>query len=151
MDEKNNKKSPVLMIAGIILIVIIAGYFLMAKKSYPPSALEPKESASVKDTDNNADPSNSAQKEIAVLGNEFSFEPSSLTIKSGEKVKLTFKNMGKAPHDLTISELNVATKVIKEGQSDTVEFTAPNSGTFSFICSVGNHAEKGMNGTVKVE
>jgi uncharacterized cupredoxin-like copper-binding protein len=54
---------------------------------------------------------------------------------------------------LVIDELNVATKQISEGGTDSVTFTVPASAagkSFEFYCSVGNHRQMGMVGTVNV-
>jgi len=90
-------------------------------------------------------------KEITVQANEYSFFPSLITAKVGEKVQLTFKNMGAMPHNLTIEGLNLATKTIGGGQSDVLEFTVDKSGTYLFYCSVGTHRELGMEGTLEVK
>lgn len=91
------------------------------------------------------------EKAVTVEGYEFKFEPSTLSFKKGEKIKLTFKNEGKYPHNLVISELNVATKTIQPNQSDTVEFTVSKTGTFSFVCTVDSHEQKGMKGSLTVQ
>lgn len=90
-------------------------------------------------------------KEITIEGAEFSFTPTTLRLKKGETVKLTLKNIGKMPHDFVIDELNVRTKIIKGGETDTIEFTPENSGTFEYYCSVGSHRAMGMKGMLTVE
>ncbi len=90
-------------------------------------------------------------KEVTVVGTEFSFSPSSITAKAGQKVKITFQNQGGAPHNLVITGLGISTKTIFGGKTDTIEFTAPSSGTFTFFCSVPGHRAAGMEGSLKVE
>ena len=53
-------------------------------------------------------------------------------------------------HDFVIDELNVKTKEIGAGKTDTVELTPNEVGTFEFYCSVGNHKQMGMKGTLIV-
>ena len=89
-------------------------------------------------------------REIRVEGSEFSFSPSSITVKAGEKVRITFVNVGQAPHDFTIDELGIKTSVLAPGQSETLTFTAPSTGTFSFYCSVAGHRQAGMEGDLEV-
>ena len=74
-----------------------------------------------------------------------------MTLKKGQKVKLTFKNTGEMPHDFVVDELNVRTKVIKSGETEVIEFTPETTGTFESYCSVGSHRAKGMVGKVTVE
>ncbi|KKT09719.1 MAG: Plastocyanin [candidate division WWE3 bacterium GW2011_GWB2_43_22] len=54
-------------------------------------------------------------------------------------------------HDLRLDEFNVATKLLKAGETDTVEFTADKAGVFEYYCSVGEHRKMGMVGTLTVE
>ena len=79
----------------------------------------------------------------------FKFSPSTMTVKKGDKVKITYTNGG-GTHDFQIEGYNVQTKTIQGGQSDSVEFTADKAGTFEYFCSVGNHRAVGMKGTLTV-
>ncbi len=93
---------------------------------------------------------NMKMQEITVGGTEFSFSPSTISVNKGDHVKLKFKNTGSLPHNLTITDLNIATKTIQPGESDTVEFVADKAGSYGFVCTVGTHAQKGMKGTFSV-
>ncbi|OGK30966.1 hypothetical protein A3F29_04340 [Candidatus Roizmanbacteria bacterium RIFCSPHIGHO2_12_FULL_33_9] len=93
----------------------------------------------------------SETREIIVEGEEFSFSPSTITVSEGEKIALTFKNVGTFPHNFIIDELDVKTETINAGEEDTIEFVADKSGTFAFYCGVGNHRQQGMEGEVDVE
>ena len=88
---------------------------------------------------------------ITVEGSEFKYNPSTISVKDGEKVVLTFKNVGNVPHNFVIDELNVSTKTISPGEEETVNLVADKSGTFAFYCGVGNHRQQGMEGEVNVE
>ena len=90
-------------------------------------------------------------KEISVEGDEYSFSPASISVKKGERVRLTFKNVGKFPHNLTIDELEVETKTISGGSQDVVEFVADEQMELEFYCSVGSHRSQGMEGSLTVE
>lgn len=89
-------------------------------------------------------------KEITITGSAFKFDPSTITVNKGDKVKITFKNAG-GTHDFVIDEFNVKTPVIQGGVESVVEFTADQAGSFEYYCSVGNHREMGMEGTLVVE
>ncbi len=88
-------------------------------------------------------------REFTVTGQSFSFSPSSLTVKKGDKVRITFKNTG-GFHDLRVDGYGVGTKQINGGQQETFEFTADKAGTFEYYCSVGSHRQMGMKGTLTV-
>ena len=49
------------------------------------------------------------------------------------------------------TDLGISTKTIGSGQTETIEFVAPTSGTYTFICSVPGHATAGMVGDLIVE
>jgi len=87
-----------------------------------------------------------------VTGGSFYYTPNEITVKQGDKVKIIFTNAG-GMHNLTLDAFNVATKTIKTGESDTIEFTADKKGTFEFYCSVGNgyHRQKGQIGVILVQ
>ena len=88
-------------------------------------------------------------KEIAVASKGFAFTPSTITVKKGDQVKITYTNGG-GTHNFQIDGYNVGTKVIQGGQSDSVSFTADKAGTFEYFCSVGNHRAMGMKGKLVV-
>lgn len=94
---------------------------------------------------------NGAVQEIMVSGNEFSFSPATLNLKKGQAVKVTFTNTGKYPHNFAITDMNVTTKTIGPGQKDSIQFTPDRTGTFTYVCTVGDHAEKGMKGTTTIQ
>lgn len=141
-------------VVGIIVVGIV-GYFgakavkhTMAPAVTAPAAIAPTEAMSP-----SASPSSAmtSAREITVSGNEFMFDPATITAKKGETLKITFKNVGKYPHNFTIADLNVATKTIQPGDSDTVQFTTDKAGSFGYKCTVDSHADKGMTGTLTVQ
>ena len=84
----------------------------------------------------------------------FTFTPNQLTASPGQtiKVKLT---VTQGFHDFVIDELNVKSSQMSEGQEEIVEITIPSDtpvGTeYEFYCSVGNHRDLGMVGTLIVQ
>ena len=95
--------------------------------------------------------STTTTQSFTVSGSEFAFSPAVLTVKKGETVKITFKNMGKYAHNLTITDLGVATKTIQPSQEDTITFTPTKAGTFTYLCTVDSHAAQGMKGSITVQ
>jgi plastocyanin len=91
---------------------------------------------------------------ITIEGDEFSFAPANISVARGATVELTFKNIGRVPHNYIVSELGLATKTISGGNTDVVTFVAPDSaGTISYtsFCSVPGHREAGMVGTIEIK
>ena len=89
-------------------------------------------------------------QEFAVDGSNFKFTPSTLTVKKGLPVKITFKSI-QGFHDLRIEGLNIGTKQIATGASDIVTFTPDKVGTFEYYCSIGQHRQMGMKGMLVVQ
>lgn len=142
----------------VVLLVAVGGYFLL-RGSYqaPTSAPATTSTVAPKETEQPTEISPTTKipvagaTEISVSATEFSFSPASISVKAGEKVKITFKNNGRAQHNLTLERLGIGTKTISGGQTDAVEFTAPSSGTYNFFCSIPGHRASGMAGALKVE
>ena len=146
----NNK----LILAAVAIVVVAAGGFFVLnsnKSTSTPVSNQTAVPTSAPESGATTTPSAVSGTEVTVEAGEFKLNPSEITVKKGEKVKLTFKNTGKFQHDYVISDLNVATKRIQPGEQETVEFTPEEAGEFKFICSVGNHKEQGMVGTLTVE
>ena len=89
-------------------------------------------------------------REFTISGQNFSFTPSSITVKKGDKVKITFKSID-GFHDFKIDEYGIATQQLKSPAEEVLEFTADKVGSFEYYCSVGTHRAMGMFGTLKVE
>ena len=95
-----------------------------------------------------------AVTKITIEGDEFRFAPADISVTRGATVELTFKNIGRAPHNYIVTELGLATKTISGGKTDVVTFVVPNTpGTISYasFCSVPGHKEAGMVGTIEVK
>ncbi|OGI60232.1 hypothetical protein A2814_02785 [Candidatus Nomurabacteria bacterium RIFCSPHIGHO2_01_FULL_38_19] len=89
-------------------------------------------------------------KEFTVSAQNFSFSSSLITVKKGDKVKITFKNT-QGFHDFKIDEYGVAAKQANAPTEEVLEFTADKAGSFEYYCSVGSHRALGMKGTLVVE
>ena len=76
----------------------------------------------------------------------FAFAPSTITAKAGDEIQIKFvKNEGF--HTFAIDGID--TFAIVQGES--IIFTAPAAGTYTFFCDIGSHRSMGMEGTLIVE
>ncbi len=130
------------LIWGLVVLIVLALGYMLFKPGKNTEGVLPNQAGA-----NNT--ANTQQENIT--GTEFSFSPSTFTVKKGRPVNIVFRNDGKYPHNLTIGSLNVATKTIDPGSRDTVTFTPQNSGQFQFSCTVPGHADRGMVGMMTVE
>ncbi|HEU0244152.1 MAG TPA: cupredoxin domain-containing protein [Candidatus Limnocylindrales bacterium] len=81
-------------------------------------------------------------------GTELRFDPGEVTVQPGIRIQVTFENRSELPHDLTFgAPINVASSpVVAPGTSETLEFVAPEPGTYAFACTI----HPGMGGTLIV-
>lgn len=131
---------------GVLLAVIVVGFYFVRS---PKLNYGPTQSTSTQPVVSVA-PSGPV-KEIAVSAKEFAYTPSSITVSKGQTVKIDFTNNGTVAHNFTITELNVATKTIGPGETDSVTFTPTTAGTFTFFCSVDGHRDLGLSGSLIVQ
>ncbi|AFZ48293.1 blue (type 1) copper domain protein [Cyanobacterium stanieri PCC 7202] len=89
-------------------------------------------------------------------GREFSLDGDdeanpTLVVSQGSTVEVTLCSAG-GTHNWVVDDLGISTaEVSDDGDCDTIEFTADQVGEFEYYCSVGNHREEGMVGTLVVE
>ncbi len=110
----------------------------------------PDGEADVLDTSLDLEVANPNFKEFNIKGSNFAFEPSMITVKKGDRVKINFENSA-GFHDFVIDEYGAATKKTQAPTLEVIEFTADKTGSFQYYCSVGTHRAMGMFGTLKVE
>src|SRR5581483_6421859 len=89
-------------------------------------------------------------KSFTIHGQDFSFSPNQISVNKGDTVKITFVS-DNGSHDLVVDGYNARTNVLTTGKSQTITFLADKAGSFQFYCSVGNHRQMGMTGTLVVK
>ena len=86
-----------------------------------------------------------------ITAQDFSFSPSTITVKAGQTVTITLKNTGQIKHNFTAdagSTGSTANVDLDPGSTQTLSFTAPTAaGTVSFHCAF--HPTQ-MTGTITV-
>ena len=89
---------------------------------------------------------------VRVTAKEYSFDPSTIVVHGGGTLRLTLANKGTLAHNIKVEKdgrIIGGTPAFPAGEtrSATVRLA---SGTYEFLCTVGDHAELGMRGTLKV-
>lgn len=138
----------ILLGVAVLVVVALGGWWWMNGRASAPTSVTVPEATMAPVATTSA--TTGTVKEITVNGSAFKFDPATLTLNKGDRVKLTFVNQG-GSHDFVIDELGVKTPVINAGQTAVVEFMADKAGTFEYYCSVGNHRAMGMKGTLTVQ
>jgi cytochrome c oxidase subunit 2 len=76
----------------------------------------------------------SAPRVIEVLAKRFTFEPATIEVVEGERVRLVVKSAD-GVHGLQIKKFNVNTLIPRAGKPVSIDFTASAPGTYEILCS----------------
>ena len=84
--------------------------------------------------DDTKDPLQGDVKEFKITAKQFVFEPETIEVNKGDKVRLTVTSTD-VPHGISIPEYGINER-LDVGKPVTIEFIADKEGTFSSFCSV---------------
>ena len=143
-----------------IVVVAIAGFYLYnSGGSNNTSASDIGTGNSIKDnqitvlsSDNSGDEL-SETKTFVLTGENFKFKMNGKTnpevrVKEGDKVRIEFSS-AQGFHDWVVDEFDAATAQVKDTDGMSfVEFIADKKGSFEYYCSVGQHRQMGMKGSL---
>ena len=90
---------------------------------------------------------------LPVVADEYSFDPETIVLLRGGELTIELENVGSLAHNLRVfdggSDIGgTPTFTGGETRSGTVSVEP---GEYELICTVGNHADLGMTGTLRVE
>jgi plastocyanin len=91
-------------------------------------------------------------QDLSVSLVEWAIEPKDIEADAG-KVRFTVANNGQFPHDFAVQVGDAVSKTPVFQNSDgtkTLEVDLP-AGTYRFFCSVGDHAQRGMEGEIVIK
>ncbi len=89
-------------------------------------------------------------KEVKITAYQFGFEPSVVTLKKGEPVRLTFTSKD-IVHSVALFDFGKSTKEFGPGESVSIDLIPDKTGKFIYQCSTycgGGHSD--MLGTIIV-
>ena len=84
--------------------------------------------------------------QFTVESHDIFFTPTEIEIPSDTEVTILLPNLGAAPHNFSIDELDISVD-IAPGETKEVKITAP-EGEYEYYCNVPGHKEAGMVGTL---
>jgi PQQ system protein len=91
---------------------------------------------------------------IQISENEFSLNPSTVTLQQTGTYEFEVMNDGQITHALEIEEegdgAEAETGDIAAGETKTIRFTFSAEGTYEMYCPIGSHKDQGMRGTIVV-
>ena len=116
----------------IVLVAVAGGIYLFTTSNSQPAVNDATEinqqEEVVDDTQTEVDADTVV---IEVSGANFSFSPSNITVKKGQKVKVVF-TANDMQHDFVIDELNVKSDTVTAGNTSEVECTPTEAGEFEY-------------------
>ena len=121
------KKVALLLVLGIFLVSACA-------QQDPSSLVGGGSEVPKQEAQEGQKASEGAVKEFKVTAKRFSFDPSTIEVNRGDKVRLIVESTDVA-HGMSIPEYGINER-LEPGQPVTIEFTADKQGTFTMMCSV---------------
>lgn len=137
-----NKNLPLIITAGL-LVVALAVWALSRGQSAGPALQENNVSAPTStltptstpgSSSDNTMENDSGTKEISITARQWEFTPSTIQVQQGQTIRLVIKNQD-VDHGFNVPGLDID-KILPAGETTTIEFTADQTGTFPFSCSV---------------
>jgi len=146
-------KRDLIVIALIASIAVVAGCTDNTQPDQDLSDMDDQPTDDSQEDTSNTETSGTANeseiREIVVEGGNYYFENSTINVEQGETVRIVLENV-EGFHDLRIPSKEVGTNRIEAGQTDSFTVSFDETGSYEFICSVGNHAARGMIGNIEV-
>jgi plastocyanin len=93
-----------------------------------------------------------ADAKLSVVADEYSFDPSTIVLEGAGTLTVTLRNKGSLAHNLKVlrgDEEVAGTPTLPGGQSESARLKL-GQGSYRIICSVGDHEQLGMTGTLRV-
>ena len=105
--------------------------------------------------DTTAPPSSADPGTVQVIAKDYSFSGlEGLTPKAGDTLSVTMRNLGNRPHDLAVAGPDGnrvgGVKTIDNGEQGSASIALAKAGVYTYVCTIGSHAELGMKGTFTV-
>jgi plastocyanin len=126
----------VLALAALTFVAVGCGGDDDEDTATEPAVTEPAEEA------------NGGGQATEVSMTEFAFGPADFTVAEGDTIELV--NDGQLPHNLTLQGEDLASSDLDPGGTEELNVDlAP--GEYEFVCTIGDHEQQGMVGTLTVE
>ena len=155
-----NKSVLITVVLAVVILVAGIGYVVFSKKTQSSSSVSSTSTATMSPVaSSNPNPSATGAGAttpetvaVSIEASEYKFSPDTVTVKAGQRIRFTVKNLGRMPHNWVVEGQNIATTITDPGMASVGEFTAPSKpGTYVTFCSVGSHRAQGMVGKLIVQ
>ena len=89
---------------------------------------------------------------VRVVGDEYSFDPARVVVKGAGPLTIRLANRGSLAHNLRLFRVDEdvgGTPTFPGGRTESARVNLEH-GNYEMVCTVGDHAELGMTGTLEV-
>jgi plastocyanin len=90
---------------------------------------------------------------LTVVAKEYRFDPSTIVLRGPGTLRVRLENDGSLAHNLKVmedGELVGGTPSFPAGETRSASIRLE-KGEYEYVCTVGDHAELGMEGTLRVD
>ena len=146
----------------ILLLIVLSLFLISACAQQKPEDLVGQGSDVQQNTQTESQPSQQTQntnsqeqgassvKEFKMTAKQFQFDPSTIEVNKGDKVRLIVTSLD-VPHGIAIPEYGINQR-LEPGKPAIIEFTADKHGPFTAFCSViCGSGHKDMKGKIIVK
>ena len=94
-----------------------------------------------------------ANATVAIVAEDYSFDPSTVVVRGAGALTIRLRNEGSLAHNIKVrrqGEQLGGTPSMPAGESGSARVNLEH-GNYELICTVGDHAELGMTGTLRVD
>lgn len=130
--------------------VVVENETINIESGAPVSDVSDSEDSIVDEVVSNDEEAIGEAKVFEVGGKNFEFDVTEIRVKEGDTVTINFVS-NDGFHDWVVDEFDAATERVQTDGRSSVTFVADASGTYEYYCSVGQHRQNGMVGTLIVE
>lgn len=143
------QRSFVLLFAGALLLSACSAVPSSDDGAGQSSSSSSASSISSVPTGTGSSTSSTEARIIEIQASNWTFTPSVITAKVGEKVQLKVTNVS-GVHGILVKDLGIDLK-LAEGETGTVDLPTDKAGTFSFRCNIMcGEGHKDMTGTITI-
>ena len=93
-----------------------------------------------------------ANATLRVVADEYSFDPSTILVKGAGTLTVKVENIGSLAHNLKVfrgDEEIDGTPTLRGGRTGSTRLNLQH-GSFRLVCTIGDHEQLGMTGTLRV-
>ena len=130
-------------VAVAVLIIVMLVFIIIYVLSLPPDDREDLLGITVDDETGRT-------VRVTVDVDEFFLDPDEVTVDKGDRVIITFRNVGRKDITCEVPDFNEETDTIEPDDSDRVSFIADKRGTFDFFCTVEGRSGR-IRGDLEVD